>query len=123
MMYRDEWLEPAETPLVRPQPVDTLALSYARVRPLQEIQATLDVLGRRDHLMFMPEMARYAGARFRIERRIERVLEHGQRLATPGPIYILEGLRCTGDVLGADGPCDRACHLLWHADWLVIESP
>ena len=25
-------------------------------------------------------------------------------------------------VLAAKGPCDRACALLWHEDWLILED-
>jgi hypothetical protein len=91
------------------------------VKSLADIQATLDVVGQRQGLTFMPEMARHAGTRVRVQRAPGKVFEHDRWLETPAPVYILEGLRCTGDVLGSDGPCERACWLLWHADWLELE--
>jgi hypothetical protein len=129
MMFRDEWLEPAsfsdkEDPgrgerATANEPDPTLG--FARPKPAAEIRRTLDFLGRRDNLLFMPEMARYAGQRFRVFRRLDRLWELERWVEVPSPLYILDEMRCTGDVLGADGPCDRGCHLLWHQDWLDFE--
>jgi hypothetical protein len=35
---------------------------------------------------------------------------------------LLAGAHCTGAVLGTKGPCDRACAMLWHEDWLILED-
>ncbi len=120
MMYRDEWLEPAEAP--RREPPAPSTGPHARVRGVEEIRAGLDLRGRRDGLTFMPEMARHAGKRFPIARKLTTVFEHDRWLETRAPIYILDGLHCSGDVVGDKGPCDRACALMWHQDWLVVES-
>jgi hypothetical protein len=121
MMYRDEWLEPAE-----PQADDVAApreeLRLARIRSLEEMPRRLDLLGQREGLMFMPEMARYAGTRVGIMRQLSQVFEYDCWRAPPRPIYILEGLHCTGAIFGSHGPCDRACRLLWHADWLEPDA-
>jgi hypothetical protein len=127
MMYRDEWLEPVAAPLAPPFPEAEAGpgreeARFARVRPVAEITKTLNLLGLRDGLMFMPEMARYEGRRVRVVRQISRVYEFERSLETPRPFYILEDLRCSGAVLGSDGPCDRACWLLWHADWLELDT-
>jgi len=119
MMYRDEWLEPAEAPPRGPTPPATGP--HARVRSLEEIRAGLDLRGRRDGLTFMPEMARYAGRRFPIANKLTQVFEYDRWLETRAPIYILGGLHCTGAVVGDKGPCDRACALMWHEDWLIVE--
>jgi CelD/BcsL family acetyltransferase involved in cellulose biosynthesis len=119
MMYRDEWLEPAEAPPRGPTPAVTGP--HARVRELSEIRAGLDLLGRRDGLTFMPEMAQYAGKRFPIANQLTKVFEHDRWTETRAPIYILGGLHCSGAVVGDKGPCDRACALMWHRDWLIVE--
>jgi len=119
MMYRDEWLEPAEAPPRGPTPPTTGP--HARVRGLDEIRAGLDLRGRRDGLTFMPEMAQYAGRRFPIASTLSKVFEYDRWTPTRAPIYILGGLHCTGAVVGDQGPCDRACALMWHADWLIVE--
>lgn len=120
MMYRDEWLEPADAPPRGPTPATSGP--HARVRGLGEIRAGLDLLGRRDGLTFMPEMAQYAGKRFPVASRLLQVFEHDRWIAPRAPIYILGGLHCSGAVVGDKGPCDRACALMWHADWLILED-
>lgn len=118
LMYRDEWLEPAPAPEVAAAPI---ALRHARVRELEDIHAGLDPFGRRDGLTFMPEMSRLAGKRFAIANVLRDVYEDDRWRKPRATIYMLDGARCTGAICGANGPCDRACSLLWHADWLVVE--
>lgn len=120
MMYRDEWLEAAAPPAGPAAPDEDCA--YATVRGAAEIAATLDADHGRRGLLFMPEMQAYAGQRFPLRRRVERVLDGSAHVPVAEPIHILEGLHCSGAILGADGPCDRACRLLWHEDWLRIEA-
>jgi hypothetical protein len=120
LLFRDEWLEPATTPAaIAPHP----SRGFATIRPLAEIRATLDWRGRRGGLMFMPEQARFAGQRFRVLRKLDRVIEADREDAiVREPIYVLETPRCTGGILGDRGPCDRGCGLLWHGDWLVLDG-
>ena len=121
MFYRDEWLEPSDPP-AQQQDGPQGQVHYARIRPLGQILDRLDLLGQRQGLMFMPEMGRYAGMRVRVFGRISRALEYYRWVDVLVPVYILEGLHCTGASLGSDGPCDRGCHLLWHVDWLEFED-
>lgn len=117
LMFRDEWLEPAEAP--HRAPPLPFAGMHAHVRSLDEIRATLDVFGRRDGLTFMPEMASFAGKRFRVAGRLPQVFEYDRWTPPRAPIYVLEGLQCSGSA--CPGGCDRACALLWHGDWLLLE--
>jgi hypothetical protein len=121
MMYRDEWLEPAEPPPKEPT-ADLKNLRFARIRPVEQILGRLDLLGQREGLMFMPEMVRHAGTRAPILRQLSHVFEYDRWLEPWHPIYMLEGLHCAGGILGSHGPCDRACRLLWHVDWLELEA-
>lgn len=116
LMFRDEWVKPAEAPALRPRPLATGL--YVRVRSADEIRATLDWQGKRDGLTFMPEMYQWAGKRCRVAKKLESVVESGQQARTRVPLYVLEGLQCTGAVLGRKAPCDRACSIVWHEDWL-----
>lgn len=121
LMYRDEWLESVPTPTQEaPTPVPAPGRTYARVRPLEEIKATLSPDGRRDGLSFLPEMRRFAGLRLPVVRRLERVYECDDWVSPRAAIYVLEGATCTGRDLDEDNPCDRACTLLWHSDWLTF---
>jgi hypothetical protein len=118
LFFRDEWLEPADGPQTWVQPREVRA--YATVRPRREIRKTLDLLGRRDGLKFMPEMYQYAGQRYPILKRISGVRELQKYRFARGPIFILEGLYCTGAAFAKRGGCDRGCTLLWHSDWLIL---
>lgn len=118
LMFRDEWLEPAAAPHAAP-PAGTQR--FARVRDLAEITAGLDLFGRRDGLTFMPEMAAYAGRRLPILDRLAQVFEYDRWTAPPHAIYMLDGAHCTGAICRGGETCDRACTLLWHEAWLVLE--
>ncbi|HET9987194.1 MAG TPA: GNAT family N-acetyltransferase [Kofleriaceae bacterium] len=119
LMYRDEWLEAAPPLHLATPPARTTR--HAHVRDLAEIYAGLDAFGRRDGITFMPEMSQYAGQRFAIANELDEVFECDHWTETAQPVFILDGLHCSGAVLGSRGPCDRACALLWHRDWLMIE--
>jgi hypothetical protein len=117
LLFRDEWLEPSSSEVATP----LQNRGYARVKPLNEILRTLDGDGRRDGVMFSPAMARYAGARFPIHKRVEPLAATWWRRPGAG-WYILEGIRCLGEPLRGDGPCHRGCGLLWHETWLQLED-
>ncbi len=119
LMFRDEWLEPAEAP--RRQPGGAFAGVRAHVRSLEEIRRGLDLHGRRDGVTFMPEMEQYAGRRFHVAGQLRQVFELDRWVEARAGIYILGGLHCGGAGMGARGPCDRSCALLWHEDWLILE--
>jgi hypothetical protein len=119
LMFRDEWLEPAQEP--RQEPPTASTHRHARVREIDQIVAGLDLHGRRDGLTFLPEMAAHAGRRFAIIERLPAVFEYDRWVAPRRSIYLLEGLHCSGATVGAAGPCDRACAIMWHEDWLILE--
>lgn len=119
LMYRDEWLEPATAPA---RDAGHAHAHHARVRTLDEIVAGLDAFGRRDGVTFMPEMAAYAGKRLEIAGELGDVFEHDRWTPPRAHIYILHGAQCRGALAGENGPCDRACALMWHEDWLLVEA-
>jgi hypothetical protein len=87
------------------------------VRPLKEIEDTLDESGCLDGLPFMPEMAGFCGRRFRVFRCVDKILDFGRswRLRRLEDAVLLAGLRCDG---GAHGGCQASCYLLWKTAWL-----
>jgi hypothetical protein len=87
------------------------------VRSAAEILATLDGGGALDRMPFMPEMARHAGRRYRVTRRVDKICDTiartgSRRMHTT--VY-LEDLRCDGS---GHGGCQAGCKLYWKDAWL-----
>jgi hypothetical protein len=89
-----------------------------RVRAANDIRRTLDGDGCLDGVRFMPDMARFAGAELRVMQRLERVYELDRWCPPRAALVLLEGAHCSGAALRGEGPCDRACLLVWHEAWL-----
>jgi hypothetical protein len=94
------------------------------VRSAAEILATLDGDAAVDRMPFMPEMARYAGRRYTVTRRVDRICDTIAATGTrrmSGTVY-LDGPRCDG--AGHDG-CQAACMIYWKDAWLrrVSDQP
>lgn len=90
---------------------------WAEVRPIGEINETLDEQRRYGGLYFMPEMEQFCGQRFRVLKRVRtvRLESTGEIRRLRGPTVLLEGVYCTGD---QHEGCDRACLHLWREAWL-----
>jgi hypothetical protein len=88
------------------------------VRPPAEILATLGEDGALDGVVFMPEMLRFAGRRFRVSTRVEKVCDtiQGSRSRRMRDTVYLDNLRCDGS---GHGGCQAGCRLYWKEDWLV----
>lgn len=87
------------------------------VRSAAEILATLDGDTAIDKLPFMPEMARLAGRRCTVSRRVDKICDTitytGSR-RMHDTVY-LEDLRCNGS---GHGGCQAGCKLYWKEAWL-----
>ena len=87
-----------------------------RVRPLEQIKATLDADGKNQKMLFAPAMADYCGQVMKVRDRVENiVLEATNRQRKIKDTVILEGAVC-------DGVCHRLCPrkslLFWRECWL-----
>lgn len=116
LLFRDEWLESSASPPAA-LPVPT---AFVTVRPLDAIRRSLDAHGRRDGVLFDPAMARYAGRRLPLYGPVGHRVATWWRRPRKG-LFIIAGARCTGSILGAEGPCHRGCSFLWHRDWLEFD--
>ncbi len=87
------------------------------VRSAAEILETLDADGTLDKTLFMPEMAKLAGQRFTVTRRVDKICDTisatGSRRARD-TVY-LDDLRCDGS---GHGGCQAGCLLYWKEAWL-----
>ncbi len=86
------------------------------VKPMDEIRPTLDRNVRTRGLSFGPDMARLCGRRFRVARRVDRlVVEWTGQLRPISDTVALAGVTCDG--LAQRG-CPRNCYHLWRECWL-----
>jgi hypothetical protein len=84
------------------------------VKSEAEILATLDERGRHRGLLWMPNMARFCGKRYRVLKRMESImLESTGELRKIRNTVLLEGAMCE-DLYG----CDRSCFHYWRETWL-----
>ncbi|MDP9179748.1 MAG: hypothetical protein M3O61_18920 [Gemmatimonadota bacterium] len=87
------------------------------VKSAAEILATLDADGALDNMPFMPEMARHAGRRYTVWRRVDKAcntvdMSGSRRMHET--VY-LDDLRCDGS---GHGRCQAACRIYWKEAWL-----
>jgi hypothetical protein len=105
----------------RPTHPDTLGLragDLVRVRPAEEVLATLDGRGELDALPFMPEMLAYCGRTMRVSKVAHKVCDNIARtgMRRMERAVHLADARCDGS---AHGGCQNACQLHWKEAWLV----
>jgi hypothetical protein len=100
---------PSEPPL---RPGDVV-----EVRSRAEILATLDEDGSLDSMPFMPEMARYAGRRYTVSRRVDKICDTiaGTGSRRMHATVYLDDLRCDGS---GHGGCQAGCRIYWREAWL-----
>lgn len=91
------------------------------VKALNEIMSTLDEKGVLEGLPFMPEMRKYCGKRFRVLKRVNKLIIEGLgTLRRIENVVILDGAICTGEFHGG---CKKSCMLLWKEAWLKRTDP
>jgi hypothetical protein len=96
------------------------------VKTHKEILNTVNVHAKNRGLSFDPEMVRYCGGRYRVLRRVERIINeyNGRMMRMPNDCIILEGVTCVGDVSPRRLFCQRAIFPYWRELWLRrVESP
>jgi hypothetical protein len=99
----------------RPLRVDEVV----EVKTAAEILSTLDSDASLEAMPFMPEMLRFAGKRFTVSRRVEKICD----TVSGGPprsrrmhdTVLLDDLRCDGS---SHGGCQAGCRLYWKESWL-----
>jgi len=103
---------------------DSLCLQpgeWVQVKSREEIAATLDTLGRNRGLGFALAMTEFCNGRFRVLRRVERVIvEWSGEMRQITTTVVLDGVTCNGM---ARRCCPRDCHYLWREAWLRRVEP
>lgn len=86
------------------------------VKSEAEIMATLDEKGRNKGLGWMCNMRKFCGQRFRVYKRLERIiLESTGEYRNVKNTVLLEGVLCDGEEWYG---CDRSCFHFWREAWL-----
>lgn len=90
---------------------------WVEVKSAKEIFATLDRHGKLKGLAFNREMAKFCGKRFRVYKRLEKMIleSTGELRRIRTPTVMLEGVFCDGET---HGKCDRSCFCFWREAWL-----
>jgi hypothetical protein len=86
-----------------------------QVRSENEILATLDNTSALEGLPFNEEMRKYCGGRYRVLKRVHKIIIEGVGNRLMKHTVILEGVTCDGE---AHGGCRRTCLVLWKEAWL-----
>ncbi|MFZ2095750.1 MAG: hypothetical protein WAV05_03845 [Anaerolineales bacterium] len=96
---------------------------WVRVRSLEEIQNTLDLLKELKGCAFLEGMKQYCGTQQRVLKVLERFLdERDYQVKKAKGIVLLEGVYCQGTAVF--GRCDRSCLTFWREEWLEkIDDP
>ena len=90
---------------------------WVRVKPLEEVEATLDRWKELKGCAFLEYMSQYCGTRQRVLQPLERFLdERDYKVKKCRGVVLLEGVICRGTP--AFGRCDRCCFLFWREEWL-----
>src|SRR5258706_11513148 len=95
---------------------------WVRVRTKDEILQTLDRRNRNRGLWFDREMLRYCGRRFRVLRRVDRLIEEksGRLVQVKTPCLILGGVTARGEFYRFNPQND---YILWREIWLERAQP
>lgn len=89
-----------------------------RLRPLEEILATLDDTSSYEGVPFMPEMMAYAGRTMTVYRRLEKICDYmgaETRSRRMTDAVLLRETRCDGS---GHGGCQAECRIFWKEVWL-----
>ena len=106
-------------------PTEKLGLEpgdWVQVKSKEEILSTLDATGRNRGLTFDAEMVPYCGQRFRVLRRVERLIEEttGRVIELPGVAIILEDVICRAHFRRS---CPRSIFPYSREIWLRRAAP
>jgi hypothetical protein len=95
--------------------LDLVPGDWVEVKPLHEIQETLDAEGKLAGLAFLPGMAAFCGRRFRVFKHMRTMYQEESGIVRRMKnTVLLEGVYCDGLLMR----CDRSCFYYWRDAWL-----
>jgi hypothetical protein len=99
---------------------------FVEVRSRKEIAPTIDDKGKNRGLSFDWEMAHHCGGRYRVQDRVERIIDerNGQMIEIPSDCLILSGVVCSGEHSRGRWMCPRQIYPYWRESWLrKVDEP
>lgn len=110
-------------PMGQPTPTEVLNLQpgeLVEVKRLEEILPTLNERSFNRGMRFDKEMAAYCGQRFRVLRRVDRIVDEatGKMVYMKAPCILLEGTVCRASCSEGRLGCPRAIQEYWREIWL-----
>jgi hypothetical protein len=110
-------------PVGQPMPTRTLNLQpgeLVRVKPFQEILATIDANGHHRGLGFDADMVPYCGGNYRVKARVHNFIDEktGEMKTLKTPAVILEGAFCQSRYSNCRMLCPRSIYSWWREIWL-----
>ena len=119
-----------QIPVGKPTPRCDLGLKpgdLVRVKPYQEILATLDTRNSNRGLSFDAELVPYCGKIYRVKTRVDKFIDEktGKMRHLRTPAVMLEGVTCKSRYCGQRMFCPRSIHSWWREIWLekLSEAP
>jgi hypothetical protein len=111
---------PNETSPPRPEPLNLQPGEWVRVKPWEEIEATLTTEAKNRGLSFDIEMVPFCGQVTQVRGRVARIIEEhtGRMLRFRSDCIKLEGVVCSGELSTGRFFCPRKIYPYWREAWL-----
>ncbi|MCW5662481.1 MAG: hypothetical protein KIT35_01490 [Piscinibacter sp.] len=113
----------------KPTPLEVLDLKpgeWVEVKPAAEILSTITASGFNRGMRYDMEMAKYSGERFRVEKRVQRLINEqtGKMVPMKSACIQLENVYCRAECTPMRLGCPRASNTYWREIWLKrVDGP
>jgi len=119
---------PGYIPAGEPTPATTLDLQpgeLVRIKPFEQIRATLDANSKNRGLYFDAEQVPYCGGTYRVLRRVTRLIDEGTGMMREmrTPAVILDSVACQSRYSQCRMFCPRSIYAYWRETWLQRVEP
>jgi hypothetical protein len=106
------------------EPLDLQPGDLVQVRTKGEIASTLDARGHLRGLSFDREMVPYCGGTYRVQDRVQRLIDDrtGRMIEIPSDCLILGGVVCSGERSAGRWFCPRAIYPYWRGAGFVLRK-
>ena len=91
-----------------------------RIRPIEEIEKTLNTGSFNRGMWFDPEMVKYCGEEYTVSSRVARIINEksGVMMEMKSPCILLDDVYCRAECTSGRRGCPRAINTYWREIWL-----